>query len=190
MIAAQSSKLWLTGDHQRADSRITWRPAPGERHLRSIGAVSTWALRSSICGWYHAVEACRTAAPAAAKIRLRRGQMRITGHQLHDLGPTRGDHDTLHGQPIQSQQTRRVIATVGLLSLLQNTARIQQSWVTLVQAHRIRLPGQDRRAVKGIPQSGCNNKRLRLIGYRPYFSLPLDLFRSLSNGMKRNRIHE
>jgi hypothetical protein len=71
-----------------------------------------WALRSSICGWCHAVEACRTAAPAAAKIRLRRGQMRITGHQLHDLGPTRGDHDTLHGQPIQTQQTRRVIATV------------------------------------------------------------------------------
>ncbi len=32
------------------------------------------------------------------------GRVWITGHQLHNLDPTRGENDTLHRQPIQSQQ--------------------------------------------------------------------------------------
>ena len=40
------------------------------------------------------------------------GRVRITRHQLNDLDPTRGKSDTLHRQSTQSQQTRRIIATV------------------------------------------------------------------------------
>jgi hypothetical protein len=39
-------------------------------------------------------------------------RVRIIGDQLHDLHPGRGEHDTLHRQPGQPQQTRHIIATV------------------------------------------------------------------------------
>ncbi len=39
-------------------------------------------------------------------------RVRISGDQLHDPDPALGERDTLHRQPVQSQQTRRIIATV------------------------------------------------------------------------------
>jgi hypothetical protein len=40
------------------------------------------------------------------------GRVRIGGHQLNDLDSGPGTHDTLHRQTLESQQARRIIATV------------------------------------------------------------------------------
>jgi hypothetical protein len=40
------------------------------------------------------------------------GRVRVVGHQLHDLHPEHGAHDTLHRQTLQAQQARRIITTV------------------------------------------------------------------------------
>jgi hypothetical protein len=55
--------------------------------------------------------------PALARGRHHRARraprrVRIIGHQLHDLHTDAGTHDTLHRQSLESQQTRRIIATV------------------------------------------------------------------------------
>ena len=55
--------------------------------------------------------------PALARGRHHRARraprrVRIIGHQLHDLHTDAGTHDTLHRQTPESQQARRIIATV------------------------------------------------------------------------------
>ena len=65
-------------------------------HGRSCGRVSTQSLPEVDID-RHVRTPCR---------------VRIIRDQLHDLDSAAGEHDTLHRQPLESQQARRIIATV------------------------------------------------------------------------------
>ncbi len=98
------------------------------------------------------------------------GRVRANGDQPHHPHPHRTQRDTLHAQPRQRQQRRRirhyrVPRPRGLLPLLQNTARIRRPRATSPQARRGALPDQDRRVTQVLASEGSNtsaSKQVRL----------------------------
>ncbi len=102
---------------------------------RSLGRVHTHSLGD--------VEICPQPGTPA--------RLRINGDQPHDLFSTQTERDTLHRQPGQSPQTRRITTMVIHGPWLSSryskiTARITESRATLMQARRTTQPGQDRKA--------------------------------------------
>ena len=75
--------------------------APLHRDLPTTTRQIVWAGQHPVLARGRDHPACRAAR-----------RVRIVGDQLHDPHPERGERDTLHRQPGQAQQTRRIIATV------------------------------------------------------------------------------
>ncbi len=83
-------------------------------------------------------------------------RVRITGDQLHDLDPGHGEHDTLHRQTLESQQTRRIIATVNHGPWLSSRCSKTQ------RGSRSRGPPSFRRAGRVQPQVARSRSKSHL----------------------------
>ena len=79
-----------------------------QRRLRHCTCANSPSTRQVPWTGQHPVLTRRRHRPACRAAR----RVRIIGDQLHDLHPDPGQHDTLHRQPGQPQQARRIIATV------------------------------------------------------------------------------
>ena len=85
------------------------------------------------------------------------GRVRVVGHQLHDLDPEHGEHDTLHRQTPESQQARRIIATVN------HGPRLSSRCSRTQRGSRSRGPPSFRRAARLQPQVARSRSKSRFI---------------------------
>jgi hypothetical protein len=102
--------------------------------------------------------------PVLARRRHRRAgrapsRVRIIGDQLDDLDPNPGEHDTLHRQPGQAQQTRRIIATVN------HGPRLSSRCSKTQRGSRSRGPPSFRRAARAQPQVARSRSESRRTGF-------------------------